>query len=248
MEERVQKILSQWGVASRRQAEELIQQSRVKVNGVLVSLGQKVDPQKDTITVDNQLVVANQRPTLVYLLLNKPIGVISTCDDPQGRSTVLELLPEELRFGQGIHPVGRLDTDSTGALLLTNDGDMTFKLTHPSHSISKTYHVVVAGNPRINVLEMWRNGLMLDGKKTRSATIRVLQKFSDRMSLEIILKEGRNRQIRRIAEQLGYPVIKLHRVAIGSVQLHLPGQPILKSGSYRFLKDFEIQSLNSQLE
>jgi pseudouridine synthase len=248
MEERVQKILSQWGIASRRQAEEMIQQSRVRVNGVLVHLGQKVDMQKDTITVDNQPVFQKERPSLVYLLLNKPLGVVSTCDDPQGRPTVLELLSEELRSGQGIHPVGRLDTDSTGALLLTNDGEMTFKLTHPRHSISKTYHVVVQGHPTTNVLEMWRNGLMLDGKKTRSTTIRVLQRFSDRTNLEIILKEGRNRQIRRVAEQLGHPVIKLHRIAIGSIQLHLPGQPVLAPGSYRSLKDFEINSLHSQLE
>ncbi|AFZ04022.1 pseudouridine synthase [Calothrix sp. PCC 6303] len=248
MEERVQKILSQWGIASRRQAEEMIQQSRVQVNGVLAHLGQKVDIQKDIITVDNQPVSQNKRPILVYLLLNKPLGVVSTCDDPQGRPTVLELLSEELRSGQGIHPVGRLDTDSTGALLLTNDGEMTFKLTHPRHSISKTYHVVIQGHPTTNVLEMWRNGLMLDGKKTRSAIIRVLQRFSDRTSLEIILKEGRNRQIRRVAEQLGHPVIKLHRIAIGSIQLHLPGQKVLAPGSYRFLKDFEILSLNSQLE
>ncbi len=244
MEARLQKLLSQWGVASRRQAEEMIRQSRVRVNGTLAHVGQKVDTDRDTVTVDGKPVTA-VRPALIYLLVNKPVGVVSTCDDPQGRPTVLNLLPQELQSGQGIHPVGRLDVESTGALILTNDGDLTFGLTHPRHSIPKTYRVLVEGHPPEAVLQMWRQGVILDERKTRSARVRVIEKRQTRTCLEIILKEGRNRQIRRVAEQLGYPVIELHRTAIGSIGLHLPGQNLLPQGSYRCLEDFEIRSLLS---
>ncbi|MDF5712448.1 MAG: pseudouridine synthase [Rhizonema sp. NSF051] len=242
MDARLQKVLAQWGIASRRQAEDMITQSRVQINGVLAHIGQKVDPQKDTITVDGKLVSALQRPALIYLLLNKPTGVVSTCHDPQGRRTVLDLLPEELRSSQGIHPVGRLDTDSTGALILTNDGDLTFWLTHPRHSIPKTYSVLVKGHPTDAVLEIWRHGVLLEGRKTRKAQVKVIKKFASSSCLEIILKEGRNRQIRRVAQQLGYEVIKLHRTAIGSIQLQ-PGKGYLPEGAYRQLEEHETKFL-----
>jgi pseudouridine synthase len=245
MEARLQKVLSQWGIASRRQAEEMIRQSRVQVNGALAHVGQKVDPDRDTVTVDGKAVASLQRPNLIYLLLNKPVGVVSTCYDPQGRPTVLDLLPEELRSGQGIHPVGRLDAESTGALILTNDGDLTFGLTHPRHSIPKTYRVLVKGHPPEAVLQMWRQGVILDERKTRPALVRVIKFMQSQTNLEIILKEGRNRQIRRVAQQLGYPVIELHRTAIGSIELHSPGQDLLPQGSYRNLEDFEIRNLYS---
>jgi pseudouridine synthase len=245
MEARLQKVLSQWGIASRRQAEEMIRQSRVRVNGVLAQVGQKVDPDRDTVTVDGKPVASLQRPALIYLLLNKPVGVVSTCYDPQGRLTVLDLLPEKLRSGLGIHPVGRLDAESTGALILTNDGDLTFGLTHPRHSISKTYRVLVEGHPPEAVLQMWRQGVILDERKTRPALVRVTERRQSQTSLEIILKEGRNRQIRRVAQQLGYPVVELHRTAIGSIELHAPGQDLLPQGSYRCLEDFEISKLYS---
>lgn len=244
MEARLQKVLSQWGIASRRQAEEMIRQSRVRVNGALAHVGQKVDPDRDTVTVDDT-VVSVQRPALIYLLLNKPVGVVSTCDDPQGRPTVLNLLPEQLRSGQGIHPVGRLDAESTGALILTNDGDLTFGLTHPRHSIPKTYRVLVEGHPPKAVLQMWREGVILDERKTRPASVRVIETRGTQTDLEIILKEGRNRQIRRVAQQLGYPVIELHRTAIGSIELHTPEQDLLPPGSYRSLFDFEVRNLYS---
>jgi pseudouridine synthase len=247
MEARLQKVLSQWGIASRRQAEEMIRQSRVRVNGALAHVGQKVDPDRDTVTVDGT-VVSVQRPALIYLLLNKPVGVVSTCDDPQGRPTVLNLLPEQLRSGQGIHPVGRLDAESTGALILTNDGDLTFGLTHPRHSIPKTYRVLVEGHPPKAVLQMWREGVILDERKTRPASVRVIETRGTQTDLEIILKEGRNRQIRRVAQQLGYPVIELHRTAIGSIELQTPGQDLLPPGSYRSLFDFEIRNLYSFIE
>lgn len=248
MEARLQKILAQWGIASRREAEAMIRQSRVRINGVLAHLGQKVDPQKDAIAIDGKLVSRTPRPALIYLLLHKPAGVVSTCDDPQGRPTVLNLLPPELRQGTGIHPVGRLDAYSTGAIILTNDGDLTFGLTHPSHSISKTYQVLVKGHPSETVLKMWRQGVVLEGKKTRSAQVRLIESFPEASCLEITLQEGRNRQIRRVAQQLGYPVIKLHRTAIGSIQLQTPKVPFLHEGEYRSLTADEISFLQRQLK
>ncbi|BAB75572.1 pseudouridine synthase [Anabaena sp. FACHB-709] len=248
MEARLQKVLAQWGIASRREAEEMIRRSRVQINGTLAELGQKVNPEKDIITVDGKSVSAQRHPRLTYLLLNKPTGVVSTCYDPQGRKTVLDLLPEELRKGPGLHPVGRLDADSTGALILTNDGDLTFRLTHPSHSIPKTYQVLVKGHPPKAVLEMWREGVLLDGRKTRKAKVSLLESLAEKSRLEIVLQEGRNRQIRRVAEQLGYPVIKLHRTAIGSIQLQTSKQPLLRAGNYRILRDDEIRSLQEQVK
>lgn len=240
MEAKLQKILSQWGIASRRQAEEMIKLERVRVNGVVAHLGQKVNPDTDNITVDGKSVSVLERPVLTYLLINKPAGVVSTCYDPQARPTVLDLLPEELRSGTGIHPVGRLDADSTGALILTNDGDLTFRLTHPRHNIPKTYRVLVKGHPPQATLDMWREGVLLDNKKTRTAQVQLIEKLPGKSRLEIILKEGRNRQIRRLAQKLGYPVIQLHRSAIGPIQLQLPKNKYLSLGSFRYLTDQEI--------
>ncbi|MEH2289949.1 pseudouridine synthase [Nostoc sp.] len=247
MEVRLQKIIAQWGIASRREAEEMIRQSRVRINGVLAHLGQKVDPEKDAIAIDGKSVSQKQRPALIYLLLHKPPGVVSTCYDPHRRPTVLDLLPKELREGSGIHPVGRLDADSTGALILTNDGELTFGLTHPRHSISKTYHVLVKGHPSETVLQMWRQGVMLEGRKTRNAKVHLIERRTEESVLEIVLQEGRNRQIRRIAQQLGYPVIKLHRTAIGPIKLQTLKEPFLSEGKYRSLKDREIRFLQDQI-
>lgn len=247
MEERLQKILSQWGIASRRQAEAMILAGRVRCNGVVAQLGQKADPQGDAIAVDGKLIQPMHRPQSIYLLLNKPAGVVSTCEDPQGRPTVMHLLPKELQTGQGIHPVGRLDVDSTGALLLTNDGELTFALTHPRHNIPKTYHVVVQGHPPELVLKQWRQGIVLDDRKTLPAQVRVISQDANQTSLEIVLREGRNRQIRRMTAQLGYPVIYLHRTAIGSIQLQPPTAAALPMGCYRFLKQLEIRFLQDQI-
>lgn len=248
MEARLQKVLSQWGIASRREAEEMIRRSRVHINGELAELGQKVDPERDIITVDGKSVSGQAHPHLTYLLLNKPTGVVSTCYDPQGRTTVLDLLPKKYRNGLGLHPVGRLDADSTGALILTNDGDLTYRLTHPSHNVPKTYQVLVKGHPPEAVLNMWRLGVLLDGRKTRPAKVSLLESLVDKSRLEIVLQEGRNRQIRRIAEQLGYPVVKLHRSAIGSIQLQNSKQPLLRQGNYRLLRDEEVRSLQEQVK
>lgn len=243
MDERLQKILSQWGIASRRQAEQMILDGRVRLNGTVVHLGQKANPEQDQIEVDGVVVTPNNRPQLFYLLLHKPAGVVSTCRDPWNRKTVLDLLPADLQSGQGIHPVGRLDTESTGALLLTNDGDLTFYLTHPRHHIPKTYQVWVKGHPPEAVLQQWRRGIILSGKRTLPAQVHMIKRSDNQTLLEVILQEGRNRQIRRVAEQVGYPVVHLHRSAIGPVQLQsLPG------GQYRFLEDTEVGSLRTYVD
>ena len=247
MAERVQKILSQWGIASRRQAEQMILAGRVRLNGSLAHLGQKADPNTDRLEVDGRAITPANRPQLIYILLNKPAGVVSTCRDPRNRSTVLDLLPVELKQGQGIHPVGRLDAESTGALLLTNDGVLTLSLTHPRYHLPKTYRVWVRGHPPESVLQLWWQGVILSGKKTLPAQVKVLKRRSQQTLLQVVLTEGRNRQIRRLAKQLGFEVLKLHRTAIGSIQLQLPNEPGLPSGHYRFLKDFEIHFLNNRV-
>lgn len=246
MDERLQKIMATWGIASRRQAEQMILAKRVRVNGNIAHLGQKANPSWDCIEVDGKPIKPSHRPVPIYLLLNKPTGVETTCAEPSGRRSVLDLLPRQLRMGQGVHPVGRLDADSTGALLLTNDGELTFRLTHPRHHIPKTYEVWVEGHPPESVLQAWRQGIILSGRKTLPAQVRRLQPRTDSQTLlEVILFEGRNRQIRKVAEQLGYPVVKLHRSAIGSIQLNPPGEPELPPGCYRPLTPSEMQFLRS---
>ena len=243
MPERVQKILSHWGIASRRQAEQMILDGRVKLNGAIAALGQKADLNHDRVEVDGELIQTIDRPPLIYLLLHKPAGIISTCDDPHDRRTVIELLPKSLRQGQGLHPIGRLDVESTGALLLTNDGELTHYLTHPRHHIPKTYEVWVNGGLSSSDLQQWREGVMLDSRKTLPASVSILRRTPSSTLLRVVLREGRNRQIRRVAEQLGHPVIQLHRTAIGDIQLHPLGSPALSPGQHRPLKDFEIRLL-----
>lgn len=248
--ERLQKILSQWGIASRRQAEQLILEGRVRLNGVTATLGQKANPDCDQIQVDGQ-VLQDQRPALVYLLLHKPVGVITTCHDPQDRLTVLDLLNSRDRYS-GLHPVGRLDAETTGALLLTNDGDFTQGLTHPRHHVPKTYHVCVTGHPLESALQQWRDGILLgqspldQDRPTLPAQVRVLEHVwnpEPATWLEVVLQEGRNRQIRRVAQKLGYPVIHLHRTQIGPIPLQgTSGEP-LQPGSYRPLTSRELAAL-----
>ncbi|MGF1492633.1 MAG: pseudouridine synthase [Microcoleaceae cyanobacterium] len=248
MEERLQKVIAHWGIASRRHAEQMIRAGRVRVNGEVAEIGQKVDLSSDCVEVDGQTLEPTRQPKHIYLLLNKPMGVISTCSEPRGRRTVLDLLPKSLRQGQGIHPVGRLDANSTGALLLTNDGDLTFGLTHPRHHIPKVYWVGIQGNPSDSVLDQWRRGVVLAGQRTLPAQVRRLQQSSPSQAiLEIVLFEGRNRQIRRVAEQLGHPVAWLHRIAIGPIGLETVGQPLLTEGAYRHLNDSEVVFLQQQI-
>jgi pseudouridine synthase len=240
MPDRLQKILSRHGIASRREAEQMILAGRVAVNGNKVTeLGTKDDPESDRIEVDGKLLQTNA-PKFVYLLLNKPIGVMSTCDDPQGRKTVLDILPSQYRH---VYPVGRLDYNSSGALILTNNGDFANYLMHPRHHVPKTYEVWVKDIPSDRVIKQWQDGVILDGKLTLPASVNIRQiercKYqTPRTQLQIVLSEGRNRQIRRVAEQLGHPVLSLHRVAIATISLET-----LKVGSYRPLIDQEIETL-----
>ena len=246
--QRLQKILARWGIASRRQAETMIREGQVSVNGAVVTeLGIKVDPNRDRISVDGKAIGGNHQtgytpPKLQYILLHKPAGVISTCSDPKQRKTVLDLLPVRWRSKTRFFPVGRLDADSTGALLLTNDGDLTLKLTHPRYHLPKTYRVVVAGIPPEKTLQLWREGVELKDGITLPAQVfkKKILPSRDRTILKIVLQEGRNRQIRRVSERLGYPVISLHREAIGP--LKLSG---LAVGQYRLLRQSEVRLLQS---
>ena len=245
MSERVQKVLSQWGIASRRKAEKMILEGRIQINGQTANLGDKADLTVDILHVDGKLIKVSQRPQFIYLLLNKPPGVISTCLDPQNRPTVIDLLSKDLKQGTGIHPVGRLDFASSGALILTNDGKLTLGLTHPRYHLPKTYHVELNRSLTKIDLAKWRKGVMLNGRKTLPAKVRVIKRSYSNNSVEIILTEGRNRQIRRVAEQLGYQVKKLHRVAIGPIALNSPGQNRLSFGKYRHLQATEINFLKN---
>jgi pseudouridine synthase len=233
MVERLQKIMSRFGIASRREAEKLILTSRVRLNGAIVTeLGIKADPASDRIEVDGKLI-SHDCPPSTYLLLNKPVAVMCTRHDPQGRRTVLDLLPAQYRH---LYPVGRLDYNSSGALLLTNDGEIANCLTHPRNHIPKTYEVWVRGQPPQAALQNWQNGIELDGTPTLPCEVIVMDRKLDRTQLRIVLQEGRNRQIRRIAEQLGHPVIKLHRIAIAKI-----GIGNLSLGAYRHLSEPEIR-------
>jgi 23S rRNA pseudouridine2605 synthase len=246
--ERIQKILSQWGIASRRQAEKMILAGRVKLNDRIAVLGDKVDLNIDKLAVDGQVIQDCHRPTLIYLLLNKPLGVVSTCNDPQQRPTVINLLPNCLKQGQGIHPVGRLDVNSSGALLLTNDGDFTLNVTHPRYHLPKTYHVWLDGCPTNRDLDIWCQGVMLFEQKTLPAKVRILQQKPTKTLLEIILVEGKNRQIRRVAAQLGFKVLALHRTAIASITLRTESGNNLSPGDYRHLTTEEVTFLQKTLK
>lgn len=243
MKERVQKILSQWGMASRRSAEQMILEGRVKINSRVVKLGDQADLSSDRLEVDGQILSPQNRPKLCYILLNKPLGVVSSCNDPQGRPTVLDLLSPSLRQGQGLHPVGRLDINSSGALLLTNDGELTLTLTHPRYHLPKTYEVCLEGYLSEGILQQWGKGVTLEGKKTLPAKIRILKADQNQTWIEIILIEGRNRQIRRVAAQLGLKVLKLHRTAIADLKLQSSKGNPLPRGEYRLLCPSEIEAL-----
>ena len=232
---RLQKIIAEAGICSRRKAEALLTEERVTINGEKALIGDKADPDLDEIFIDDYRVHNIFKETVI--IVNKPIGVISTCNDPQGRITVLDLLPKDLR--KGLYPVGRLDLDSRGAILLTNNGDLTLKLTHPSYLHEKTYNVIVEGFPSQNTLKRWREGVILNGKKTLAASIDLIYSRRNTSMLKIILKEGRNRQIRRIGALLGHPIIDLKRIAIGNLKLNSLGE-----GDWRKLNKKELNLLD----
>ena len=217
--ERLQKYLAHAGVASRRHAEELILAGDVTVNGQVVrELGTRVDPARDEVRVRGQVVRPPERP--LYILLNKPLDTVSTAHDPEGRRTVLDLLPEEWR-ARRVYPVGRLDWDSEGLLLLSDDGDLALRMTHPRYALGKEYHALVAGQPTQRTLHQLARGVPLEGeaRPTASARVRRLTSEGDATWLSIELHEGRNRQVRRMCEAIGHPVLRLRRVRVGPLAL-----------------------------
>ena len=231
MEERLQKLISASGTASRRTAEEMIKNGRVTVNGRTACLGDKADPERDIIELDGKALP--KKAGHIYIMLNKPRGYVTTAKDEFGRPTVMELVDA----GTRVYPVGRLDMDSEGLLLLTNDGDFHISVTHPSMEKEKTYIVRVRGDAA-GVLERLRQPFELDGYKTRPARAELLD--GDDNTLRISIHEGRKRQIRRMCDQCGLEVISLERVSIGSIKL---GN--LQRGKWRYLTNAEINALTS---
>jgi 23S rRNA pseudouridine2605 synthase len=235
MPERLQKIISQAGIASRRHAEQLIVDGHVKVNGkVVTELGVKVEPGRDVITVNGQKVAGEEK---VYILLNKPRGIVTTLRDPQGRKTVANLITD---ITVRLYPVGRLDYNTEGLLLMTNDGELTHALTHPSHNIYKTYVAEVVGRPSEEKLDKLRIGVKLEDGVTAPAKVRFIAFDAEKntTTLELIIHEGRNRQIRRMCEVIGHPVQKLKRVNFAF--LTLEG---VRRGRYRHLSADEVFEL-----
>jgi pseudouridine synthase len=215
MEIRLQRFLAQAGVASRRKAEELIVAGRVKVNGqVITELGSKVDPDRDKIMLAGKRLLA-ERP--VYLMLNKPRGYVTTLSDPEGRPTVMTFLR---RAGARVFPVGRLDFNTEGLLICTNDGDLAHALMHPKHEVPKTYHVKLQGLLGPDTVRSWQRGVTLDdGETTAPAEVKILGSTGKNSWLEVRIHEGKNRQIHRTAEALGFRVLKLTRVGYGGLVL-----------------------------
>lgn len=235
MEERLQKYLAECGIASRRKCEEYITQGKVQVNGkTITELGVKVNPEKDKITFEGKNVKQEERK--VYILLNKPIGYVTTSDEQFGRDKVLDLV----KVRERVVPVGRLDMYTSGALILTNDGDFVYRVTHPKHEITKTYTVTVKGIIKNEEVEQLRKGVKIDDYTTRPAKVKILKtdEEKDISRLEITIHEGKNRQVRRMCESVGRRVIALHRSKIGNI-----GVKDIELGKWRYLKDFEVKTL-----
>ncbi len=231
---RLQKFMAQCGVASRRKSEEIILEGRVKVNDVIVKeLGTIVDPNRDIVEVDDRKIEMESRK--VYIMLNKPEGYVTTLKDRHSEKIVLDLIEG---VEERVFPVGRLDADTSGLLLMTNDGNLTYKLTHPSHEVAKKYIAVVEGVPNNKKLARFRKGLRIDGRMTAEAYVRIIKKHRDSSVLEISIHEGRNRQVRKMCEYIRHPVIKLKRVSIGELKL---GN--LEVGKWRYLTEKEVKYL-----
>ena len=237
MKERIQKLMAHAGIGSRRECEKLIANGRVLLNGRLAQLGAKADPAIDEIMVNGRLIKPEETNN-IYIALNKPKGVISSLDDElaAGRTTVRDLIP----LPGHLYPVGRLDKQSTGLILMTNDGDLAHKLTHPRYGHEKTYRVVVEGRLGAKTVERWQKGVYLDGRKTAPTQITIVQQDVSFTRLKIVMREGRKRQIRRVANMLGHGVKQLVREKIGPLTL---GN--LKLGEWRYLSDKEVTALKA---
>lgn len=230
---RLQKFLANSGIASRRKCEELIIEGKISVNGkVIKELGTKIDPTKDKVEYCGKTIQNTEK--LVYVLLNKPIGYVTTAKDQFNRDTVLDLV----RIKERIVPVGRLDMYTSGALILTNDGDFVYKVTHPKHEITKTYTVTVHGIITSDEVDQLRQGVKIEDYVTRPAKVKILKTDEDKniSRLEITIHEGKNRQVRKMCEAVGRKVIALHRSKIGNIEVK-----DLKIGTWRYLKEQELK-------
>jgi 23S rRNA pseudouridine2605 synthase len=233
--ERLQKILARAGYGSRRSSEKLIEEGRVRVDGQVAKLGDSADISRQTVTVDGEKVRLPEE--FRYIALYKPRGILSDTDDSRGRKTVLDLVPS----AQRLFTVGRLDLTSEGLVLLTDDGALANRLLHPRYGHEREYQVLVTGRPPDDVLRKWRMGIVLDEEKTMPADVRVLRVESGNTWLKIVMREGKKRQIRRVAAALGHPVLKLIRVRIGPIRL---GE--LKLGQWRLLSAGEVHTLRAE--
>lgn len=239
MDVRIQKIISECGYCSRRKAEELIAAGRVKVNGRPCKLGDKADMAKDIISIDGENIDTPAKRELVYYMLNKPRGYVTTASDELDRRCVMDLMKG---VKERVYPVGRLDRNSEGLLLLTNDGDFANKIMHPRGHISKTYRVTVRPDITEEQIAELSGGVIIDGVKTLPASVSVLTKEEGRVVLQLTIREGRNRQIRKMCEAVGLDVARLKRISIGPVKLGM-----LKPGEYRELTPQEISVLRGAI-
>lgn len=231
---RLQKYLAQCGIASRRKAETYIAEGRVSVDGRIVDTqGAKIDPERQRILFDGKPVILEKKK--MYILLNKPKGYVTTLADPQGRPIVTDLLDD---IDDRLFPVGRLDLDTQGALLLTNDGELAQKMQHPSFEVNKTYEALVAGKPKRKDLVSLEKGIVLEGKMTSPAQLAVIKNFSGSTLLRITIHEGRKRQVRKMFAAIGHPVNRLKRIAYGSLYLEN-----LPEGSYRRLNKQDLKKI-----
>lgn len=239
MEVRVQKLISESGYCSRRKAEELISQGRVKINGRPCSLGDKADKVKDIISIDGENLYIERKRNLVYYMLNKPRGYVTTTSDELDRRCVMDLMEG---VEERVFPIGRLDRNSEGILLFTNDGDLANQIMHPSCHVTKTYRVTVRPDITEEQILDLTNGVEIDGRKTLPAVVTVLTKEEGRVVLQISIKEGRNRQIRKMCEGVGLEVARLKRTSIGPLKLGM-----LKPGEYRELTPAELTALRNSI-
>lgn len=232
---RLQKHLADCGIASRRKAEELIAEGKVRVNGRIAHIGDKVDPKRDKVSVRGKNVVANNEK--IYIMLHKPRGFVTTVKDELNRKCVMDLVKDA---GTRLFPVGRLDKDSEGLLFLTNDGEFANRLTHPSRHVNKTYRVTVGGAVSDEMIDKLCSGIDIDGRKTLPCDVFVIERREDRTVLNFIISEGRNRQIRRMCEAVGLEVLRLKRTEIAGVKLGM-----LQRGDWRPLNEREMARLNA---